>query len=131
MNLHIVKSRESEQFVEYDLIKVLKCSMCLGYLLPSLYKNPTSDNTICFYCHYQFTEVEPELNKETIEKVSKTNFPCRWRGCETTKLGVNLVDQELSCKHRMFKCPVCTDDMIKREDVISHVKEHGSYRGQG
>ncbi|KAF2901502.1 hypothetical protein ILUMI_04685 [Ignelater luminosus] len=136
MTLHIVKSDESkkqkhdevsEQFVDYDLIKDLKCSWCRGYLLPCVYKNLTSGKNICFYCKHQFNEVECELNKEITEKVSKTNFPCRWRGCKTIKSGVILMEHELSCKLRMFKCPVCTDDMIKKEDVISHLKEHGSY----
>ncbi|KAF2879963.1 hypothetical protein ILUMI_26208 [Ignelater luminosus] len=127
MELRIVKSGESEQFVDYNLIKDLKCSWCLGYLLPPLYKNTTLGSPICFYCHNQFAEVECELNEELIEKVKKTNFPCRWRGCETIKHGVNLVDHELSCKLRMFMCPVCNEDMIKRECVISHVQQHGSY----
>ncbi|KAF2884552.1 hypothetical protein ILUMI_21617 [Ignelater luminosus] len=114
MNLHILKSHESEnqeyveeseQFVDYDLIKDLKCSSCLGYLLPPLYKNPTSGSAMCCYCGNHFTKVECELNKEILEKVSKTNFPCRWRGCETIKSGVNLVDHELSCNLRMFQCP--------------------------
>ncbi|KAF2901505.1 hypothetical protein ILUMI_04688 [Ignelater luminosus] len=110
ITLQIVKSDENEkhkydkdskQFVDYDLIKDLKCSMCLGLLFPPVYRNPTSDSAICFYCHTRFTE-ECELNEDIIERVSETNFPCHWRGCETIKSEVNLVDHELSCKLRML-----------------------------
>ncbi|KAF2901500.1 hypothetical protein ILUMI_04683 [Ignelater luminosus] len=90
MDLHIVKSGESEQFVDYDLIKDLKRGSCQGYLLPPLYKSSTADSPLCFNCHNQFAGVECELDKEIIDKVSKTNFPCRWRGCGTIKRVVNL-----------------------------------------
>lgn len=109
---------------DYDFIEKLRCCVCLCYLIPPLYKKSGMKGCICWYCRKKYSDTQPELDEEILQTVVRANFPCRWRRCQVVEQGINLVNHELSCGRRIFKCVDC-GDRVTRANVVSHMTNHG------
>lgn len=113
---------DSTNLVKSDIVTFFKCQKCFETLKLPIFEDANTSR-ICNYCYYNSKEqckykMVP-LDNELSCLLAKENYACKHKYCDRIVRGTSIVNHELSCPFRMYKCFTCQKNLL-----YSIAKEH-------
>lgn len=138
--IHIVTTapidKRSENKVDWQLLKTLKCLVCLEYCCKPIYQCKNG-HSICNQCKPKFQNcvlckaaIQSSRNI-TLEEIAKwMRYPCKYHktGCSISLKFHEIKHHEKSCDYGSIECPVAEKDKcvqkITKANIMRHVLKY-------